>query len=352
MSTSLQAQLPLLRTSERAAFQRCPQAWYWSYVEGLTPIAEKKIAADFGSITHLALAEYYPPGTKRGPHPAETWLTAAQGQVAKIKTDGIVGEETIEQWIDFLVLGPALMEAYVDYYGGDPHWDVLDAERRFAINIPDVRYPAKIDPENGKRGYTPICTLVGTFDLCVRDLNDNQVKMTDHKTAQSLYTNHLTLDPQPSTYIAVATSALRHQGLIGPKEVVKGMEWNIIRKGKPDERPTNAEGQALNKDGTVSLRQPTPLFKRFWVPRSGKERERQIVRISEEQQVMQLIAQGKIPVWKDYSRECSFCKFFDLCELDETGQDVSYFKESVFKKHDPYFDHRPEAINSKKVTAI
>lgn len=58
-------ELPLLRTSERTTFMRCPQAWYWGHVEGLTPIVEKKVAADFGTGIHLALAEWYKyPGDK------------------------------------------------------------------------------------------------------------------------------------------------------------------------------------------------------------------------------------------------------------------------------------------------
>ena len=66
-------ELPLLRQSERAQFKRCNWAWYQSYVLGLQPLSEQKDAAEFGTMFHVALAEYYIPGTERGPHPAETW---------------------------------------------------------------------------------------------------------------------------------------------------------------------------------------------------------------------------------------------------------------------------------------
>jgi len=377
---------------------RCPQAWYWGYVEGLTPLAEKKDLADWGTLFHEALAEYYIPGTVRGPHPADTWDKLAKHHVATIKTMAL-DEAEVATWEDFHELGLTLAEAYVDKYKGDPHWDILDSERRFTVTIPDVRIPPTI--VDGKKGYTPICTLVGTFDLCYHDLNDGQVKMVDHKTAGRIFYDHLSLDPQASTYIAVATFALREQGLIGPKEVVKGMEYNFIKRAKLDERIRDPEGRARNKPqkkhylqaladdadageyplsdqeirdyaklkldelsdecdrlkvgpvyGEISADQSNDNFYRHWVPRSPKERNRQIVRISQEASVMAKVAAGKLPILKNTTKECKWCKFFDLCELDEAGEDTEYFKSTVYKKNDPYFDHRPDAVNSKKLSEV
>lgn len=345
------APLPLLRQSERSSFMRCPQAWYWGYVEGLTPIAEKKSAADFGTLVHMALAEYYQPGLIRGEHPAQTFYELAQGKVEIIKTQETVDGELVATWEDFVDLGTDLLEAYVERYQGDPHWEVIDAERRFNVSIPDVRYKPQVS-KKGRRVFRAICTLVGTFDMVLRDLTDEQVKMVDHKTANRIYVEKLELDPQASTYISVATHALREQGLIGKTEVVKGMEYNFLRKGRVDTRPVNEKGERLNKNGSVSKQQGTPLFKRHFVPRTHKERQRTIVRISQEAAVMGDVAAGRIPVLKNTNQECAFCKFYDLCQLDEAGEDTAYFKETVYKNHDPYFDHRPEAINSKKVTDV
>ena len=342
--------LPLMRQSERAAFKRCNWAWYQGYVRNLAPRVEKwATAAEFGTGIHWALAEYYQPGKVRGPHPADTFDVWAKEYIAKIKTQEIVDGELVDKWIDFRTLGIDLMEAYVEHYGGDPHWDILDAERRFSVTIPDVRYKP-LQSAKGKRGYRPICNLVGTFDLVYRDLNDGLVKMTDHKTCASISTSHLTLDEQASTYIAVATHALRNQGLIGEKEVVKGMEYNMIRKGKVDDRPRNANGEYLNKDGTVSKRQGSPLFMRYFVPRTPAERQRQIVRISEEARMMDDVREGRLPLLKTPTRDCNFCKMFDLCELDESGLDTEYFIETTMKVVDPYHDHREGAENSKRVS--
>lgn len=374
-------ELPLLRQSERGAFKRCNWAWYQEYVLRHRPILENKTAADFGTLIHLSLAEYYRPGgiESRGPHPAETFDRVARDKVASIRTTEYENDELVSKWENFHSLGVELMEGYIDHYGGDPHWHILDAERRFDVVVPDVRYKPLVS-EKGRHGYRPIVVLVGTFDLCVRDLNDNSVKMVDHKTCTTFQTHHLTLDEQASTYIAVATNALRHQGLIGASESVNGMEYNFIKKTSLYNAPlkqhyidalenyyvvTGVDEPAYNwrKDLKDELRQycedldivvhgeakdETP-YMRHWVPRTPKERQRQIKRISEEAQVMDMVRSGRMPLLKTPQRDCYYCKFFDLCELDESGGDTEYFIENTMKSIDPYADHRDGADNSKKV---
>jgi hypothetical protein len=357
---------------------RCPQRWYWGNVECLAPRVPKwKDAADFGTLVHMALAEYYLPGLERGPHPADTFDDLAKDTVASLKTQDTVDEELVVKWVDFRQLGVELLEEYVIHYEGDPHWDVLDAERKFSVLIPDVRFKP-LRSEKGKRGYRPICNFVGVFDLCYRDLNDGQVKMTDHKTAAAITTDHLTLDTQASSYIAVATHALRYQKLIGDKEVVKGMEYNFIRRGKMYKEPLKDEylyqlqkhnvltgidsktgtGKPIDKLLKADLvklaeilkikvvGEPTdkPIFMRHFVPRTPTERQRSIIRISEEARVMADIRAGNLPILKNTQRDCVFCPFFDLCELDESGGDVEYFKETTMIKVDPYADHDEKKI--------
>ena len=244
--------LPLLRQSERATFKRCPWKWYQMHVNHIRPIVQKyKETADFGTIFHVALAEYYLPGKKRGPHPSETWARLASEVKTTVMSMEQRDDELIKTWEDFYTLGLKLTEAYVERYQGDPHWDILDAERRFDVVIPDVRVP-RMESKKGRRAYTPIVKLVGTIDLCFRDLNHEDrkgrpiVKMLDHKTAGRIETHHLTLDEQASTYIAVGTHALREQELIESDEVVKGMEYNFIKRAKLDERPRDSRGMARN----------------------------------------------------------------------------------------------------------
>lgn len=393
--------IPLMRQSERATFKRCNWKWYQLHVNNIHPKVEKWTeAADFGTIFHVALAEYYLPGTARGPHPAETWQRLANEVRTKIRTTEFRDDELIATWDDFYELGLLLANAYVERYQGDPHWHILDAERRFDVVIPDVSVP-RIKGEDGKRAYVPIVKLVGTIDLVFRDMNHEDrkgrpiVKLLDHKTAGRIETHHLTLDEQASTYVAVGSHILREQGLIEPDEVVKGIEYNFVKRAKLDTRPRDELGQARNKPqkkhfidilikedmyqegdrtdlekkklpelqaitdhylpdvtvyGDVSADQKGDNFYRFFVPRTPKERQRQITRISEEARVMNMVRHGEIPVLKTPQRDCYYCKFFELCELDESGGDTEYFIQTTMKKYDPYEDHRQGAINSKKVT--
>lgn len=394
--------LPYLRQSERAAFKRCQWAWYQSHVKGLAPLVERKDAADFGTYFHVALAEYYPPGVKRGPHPSETWDVLTKDHITKLRIPGADDEE-IATWEDFRTLGFTLADAYVERYQGDPHWEILDSERRFKVTIPDVRVQP-LKSKNGKLGYTPIVFLVGTFDVCLRDHNELDskgrplVKAVDHKTTNRIFTSHLSLDEQASTYIAVATHVLRQQGLIENDQVVKGMEYNFVKRAGLDTRVRDEKGLARNNPqkkhyvdaimygdvstpytdasdeaklmklklpelndiaetygvtvyGAVSANQNGDNFLRYFVPRTPKERQRTIVRISEEARVMDMVRKGELPLLKTPQKDCNFCKFFDLCELDESGGDAEYFISTVYKQNvDPYFDHREDAVNSKKVT--
>ena len=372
------------------------------------PKVEKSDAADFGTIGHMCLAEYYTgPGDKRGPHPADTWAKLAGEMKTNVRTLG--DDEQTAKWEDFYDLGLELLDAYVEKYQGDPHWDVIvdGAERRFGVLIPDVRVPRQ-ESNKGRRVYKPIVKLVGTMDLCIRDLNQERngkpvVKMVDHKfLGRILQTEYLTLDEQPSTYICVATHVFQEQGLISKGESVMGMEYNFVKRAKLDNRLRDERGVARNNPqkkhylaafslyyntsgdtppkglfadnqaGTrwsvgdmaelsVKLRMPTVYgdesadqssdnFKRVFVPRTGAERQRQIVRISEEARVMAMVRAGQLPILKTPRKDCLYCKFFDMCELDESNQLDDYFIDTTMKRFDPYADHREGAYNSKKVS--
>lgn len=370
-------EIPLLRTSERSTFKRCPQRWWWSYREGLVPTTEKQGALWFGTGIHLCMAEWYLPGTKRGRPLAETWDEYTRDSYATV----VVDEEGKREYEDARELGFAMLDWYMENYGDDPHWDVISPEQPFQTLIPH--------PNNSEKA---IVDYRGTFDMVYRDLNDGKVKMVDHKTAGAISTNHLALDEQASSYLTLATHSLRQQGLIGKREAVEGMEYNFLAKRKPDPRPRDAEGRYLNKPtkddyigqlvangieddpatgkpvsklkvadmsalaeshgitvhGAVSKVQPQPTLLRHFVARTAKERNRQIRRIGEEALVMDQFRDGTLPIIKTPDRSCTWCPFYDLCLIDEQGGDTEEFKSRVFKVRDPYMDHREGADNSKK----
>jgi Zierdtviridae exonuclease len=364
--------LPIIRNSERRSFGRCQQQWWWAWRCGLRPINQESVPLIFGSWVHEALAAWYcGPGVKRGPHPAETFAQLAGDEVAYVKTSNRLGsgaEALIEEkLVPATELGVSLLTGYVEHYGRDDAWHVIQAEQTFQIDVP------------GRRGnafsiQSQIAILAGTYDLVYRDLNTGNVYLGEHKTAKAISLAHLPLDNQAGTYWAVAAQTLRHLKLIGPKEKLAGIRYNFIRKALPDTRPQDADGYATNKPvkrqyleampdtnghwsipeleaeaqkrgieilGERSKNQPQPIYVRHTVPRSAEQREQQISRIRDEALHMEALRAGTLPILKNTTYTCQWdCDFFDMCVLHEAGADWRAYRDAAYKVQDPYADHR------------
>ncbi len=172
------------------------------------------------------------------------------------------------------------------------------------------------------------------------------------------------------------------------------MEYNFLRKAMRDTRPKNPQGLACNLpkvdnyreqlaamsanpeskakilalsfpklkllaeqwDATIygdpSKVQPVPNLKRFYVGRTPKERNAQIRRVGAEVIIMDAFRDGKLPLIKNPTKDCTWdCHFFDMCEIDEAGGDIEGFKDKAYIRQDPYADHRQGAQNSKSTVA-
>lgn len=374
------ADVPKLRASERALFQRCQAAWWWRNREGLVPKGIPSTPLWFGTGIHLALANWYcGPGLRRGPEPAETWEAyASQMEMAYVRTDD-PDDETVAKYVDARELGIAMMEGYRALYGKDDRWSVVRPEKTFSLNIPW--------PENAKNFWDAasvdpslvMIVLVGTYDIVYLDLATGRYWLGEHKTAKSIQTRHLAMDNQAGTYWTTATAELRREGLLPEDELLAGIQYNFMRKGLPDERPEDPEGYKTNKPqkadyiadlekygtdvvlsgkeslatlakyaddfglivmGSRSKVQPPPLFLRHEVHRTGPERRRQLVRVQQEGLQMELLRDGLLVPTKTNTRECSWCDFYDMCELQERGGDWESLRDIAFTVQDPYADHR------------
>lgn len=370
--------VPILRTSERRAFKSCQAKWWWSYREGLKPIGAERTPLWFGTGFHLALAEWYIPGTKRGVHPSETWAKYAKDSMHSIKVADAT-EELVAQYEDGVKLGEVLTQEYVKVYGQDGSWDFIQAEQTFSLDVPwpggDRQSLYTVDESSGV-----LVAYKGTYDGVYRDLADGKIKLLETKTARALRTNHLSLDDQAGSYWAVAGRTLRSMNLIGPKERIHGITYNFIRKGLPDERPKDAQGYYTNKPvkadyvaaledvvashsattltklkldslqgiadsyninvlGERSKVQPPPLFLRVPVWRTAAEQRSQLIRIQDEAVQMQAVRDGSVAVTKN-PQECSFCDYFQMCELQERGGDWKDYRRIAYRVEDPYADHR------------
>lgn len=330
---------PIIRTSERKLKKRCGQAWYWAYREGLRKNGQEAVPLWFGTGIHECLAQWYERGSKRGVHPADYWLDWVGEEERHVRT-ATNDDYNKDVWIDAHALGEAMMVGYVEKYGADDHWDVISTEQPFQLDIP---YPEGPGVYPGDRRILAI--YAGTFDGAYRDLRDDTIWLMEHKTAKTISTAHLPLDDQAGAYWAVATKVLIAQGLLKKGEKISGIMYNFLRKGMPDERDKNDKGEALNKNGSVSKNQPSPLFVREPVYRDRRERATQLRRIQVEALDMEFARNNPDMVTKNPTMDCSWgCAFFEMCQLHEKGgDDWKEFRDGAFKVQDPYADHRKSA---------
>jgi len=363
-----------MRTSERGSLKRCPQQWYWGQVEGLRP----NRAANplwFGTAVHEGLAQWYLPGLKRGPHPAETFEKYLDGERVMLVTS----EEEELQYVDARALGIDMLTRYVDLYGKDDSWFVIATEQKGAVVIdrPEMQIFGRTRPAL-KRWVRYNFTWDGVY----RDLKDEQIKLMEHKTAAAISTLHLSLDDQAGSYWAIASQTLVKQGVLKPDDEIVAITYNFLRKALKDPRPQDAEGYYTNKPtkddlidvldpifeltgketaatlqdyadeqkivvlGERSKSQPPDYFLRHDVYRTRSERETQIQRIKDEALFIEAYRRKYLPITKSPDRQhCLWCPFKRMCELDEQGdaEAVEAFKDTMFHVEDPYAVYKKSA---------
>lgn len=328
-----QSKQRLVRTSERGIFQTCKHAWQWAYLEQLKPIQEAP-ALSFGNLIHQALEKRYPPGIKRGPHPAQTFEKLYDEFTKEAYKLGFSDDEG--QWQEAGELGVDMLENYVDYFGKDEEWKVLASEMTFQVPVFD------------EDEY--VFTYVGTLDGLWENRMDGGVRINDYKTCKGDpeqeirnvgYTGALGL--QPGAYWCFGVDALIREGILRKEklEALDGMVFTYLRKGKRDQRPQNDQGQYLNQDGSVSKRQPSPLIHREVTYRSDHERERYRRRAIRQVRKMMALENGpaedrlKEPGWMT----CRMCQFKDACELHELDSSWEAYLEGSTQKWEPYSAH-------------
>lgn len=364
-----------LRTSERSVFHRCPQRWQWGVVEGLQPHREAT-PLWFGTLVHIALAEWYRHGLKRGPMPSETFLTELDknDRTIRIPTGN---EEWEKEYVEARELGRQMLDNYVRYYGRDDYKFYIATEQTGSIWLPDL---------NGRRRQIK---YFYTFDGVFRDERDGFYYLDEHKTAKSISVTHLPLDQQAGSYWAVASGKLRRMGILKINENIAGIEYNFLRKAQADLRPRNPDGAYTNKPkkehyhacfeaagiplalwsrrnlddlaklayhegvtvyGEISALQPSPLFERHRVFRTPEERQSQLKLIRKDAwHIDQARNNPDYPIVKNVQTAgalaCPGCPFFRMCELHEQGdmESVEEFKKAMYTKRDPYAAYRKSA---------
>jgi hypothetical protein len=313
-----------VRTSERRDFKTCRQKWWWAYVENLTSM-QIRPALGFGDLCHQALAIYYPPGIKRGPHPAGAFEKLYKDFVNEHGTMymKVTDDEPAEDAYD---LGMEMLTGYVEHWGKDDRWKIIQPEQPIKVRI--------------FRGRGPAGKPIEIYYVCVMDavVLDRQIKkygLFEHKTTGSMrkFGAPLALDEQAGSYWTYGYDWMLEQNFKSDFDFIM---YNFLRKGHKDDRPTNQLGQSLNKDGSVSKRQPNPLFWREPVMRSEGDRETMKHRVMQEVEEMELCRRGKLAIYKNPDDHCYWCQFKDMCEVHETGSDWESMKEELYIAGNPY----------------
>jgi hypothetical protein len=323
--------LPMVRSHECIDYKRCMKKWFWRWRMGLVPKHRVIGALDLGTWVHEALALWYGPiqqGTRHDVDLSELFKGIAESAIAWTAADG-APQIQLDKAEELRMLGQAMLAAYQTHYRSDG-FEPIQAEIPLEFIISD-------------NDGTELATYKLKPDLLGR-LPDGGVWLFEHKTAAAIRTEHLVIDDQARPYGAMAELELRRAGILKRGEVLKGIMYNYLRKGLPDERPTNDKGQALNKNGTISARQSAPLFKRHPVLLSNKAKaatlRRKRVEVIEITSMAAALRDGRLtPRWLQKTPHWSCpktCDFFAMCALEEEGADISEMRRGMFVRQNPY----------------
>jgi len=322
----MRQQVRQLRRGEVADFKRCPKMWYWRWRKGYVPKAKQFGALELGSWVHLALADWYSSG--RQGDLSGIFHTYATYAINSAAIEG-APDHLIEQAEELLSLGEEMLTAYQNFYGEDPTIDVIEAEipLEFSISVDGAIIAIhKLKP-----------------DLVFRD-RKGFVWLMEHKTAKSIRTEHLAIDNQARPYGVMAEPALRKLGLIKHSEQFAGIMYNFLRKGLPDMRPVDDKGRSLNQNGTVSKKQPAPMFVRKPIRMTSKAKLITLGRIQEDAIILSGLTEAlhrkeidpqRISKTPHYS--CPrMCPFFAMCVAEEEGTDIRLMERALYVRRDPY----------------
>lgn len=321
--------LPMVRSHELIDYGRCPKKWYWKWRMGLVPKTEIFSALSLGTWVHAALAEWYElPRSKR----TVLALVEAYKAIVYVALHGYNGPtHVLDQGHELAALGLAMVTGYAKHYGNDPDLQIIATEIpiEFEITHPDGELIAiyKLKP-----------------DAVFQSRKDGFIWLLETKTAASIRVEHLPIDSQARPYATLAERALKTLGAIKKTDSVKGILYNFLRKAHPDERDYNKQGLALNKDGSVSKRQPSPLFVRhpLKLTRAAKRIALERLKLDslEITTVAEYLRQGRIKpsaLRKTTHHSCpKTCQYFSMCVLEEEGGDITEMRRTMYRRENPY----------------
>jgi hypothetical protein len=269
----------------------------------------------------VGLENWYGEGTKRYGHLKDHVIAA---WMSDLDTNG-VPEAHADAFEKLTMLVEAMAQSYEDKYGSDSKVSVLATE-----------IPLEFSFDMGTHRLKP--------DMVVQMLDTGLYYLWENKTAGQISIEHLPIDDQARGYAAMAERGLIEAGVLPHGKRLSGIMYNMVRKALSDERPQNAQGEYLNKDGSVSKQQPAAQFLRHPFPMTNKAKEIALRRVDREVSTIvshtnRLRAGETDPMWiqKTPHRSCPrFCDFFPICNAEEQGSDIRQMSDDLYIVADPY----------------
>lgn len=318
--------------SAYAAWQRCQESYYYSYVRRLRPIV-KDTAPERGTLLHEYLAEYYSQISSGSP---PQWahecgqrvvLTHSREIGAAAQAAFLIGdEEKAQEYQDLLTVVLDIAQRYYEARGRHDadRYEVLLVEKSISLRL-----------------YVGI-TSRSIIDLVVRDRASGYIWLVEHKSTKSVPDSAVRLrDFQTMLYARV----LEHKGMH-----VDGILWNYMRTTLPAVPHQNQNGRFSK---AIAIDTTWPIYKAA-VEAAGQDpafyddvRERlegnettvwfprfEHVVVTDAELLLRDYAKealnmrrarvawsrGEKPI-RTLARDCSFCAYFRICETVITGGD-------------------------------
>lgn len=320
------ADLPLIRSHERITYKRCVKKWYWNWRMGLVPKAKSFGALELGTWVHDAFAHWYMDKSQD----LSKYFNDAYSYSVRMAEQAGAPQFMLDKADELAALGDAMMVAYQERYGTDSNVHVIGAEIPLEFEIAD---------EAGK----VIAIHKLKPDLVYRDEHD-YVWLMEHKTAAQIRLEHLVIDDQARPYVTMAERALRNAGFLNKHDVFKGVMYNFARKALPDERSIDTAGRALNKNGTVSKRQPTPTFIRHPVTLTRAAKRITLQRLQGEAILLTMLTESlkakridPATLPKTPHSSCpKLCQYFTMCVTEEQGGNIKDMQRDLYVRQNPY----------------
>ena len=260
----------------------CHRKYFNAYVLRLESRRKGKALA-IGIIGHDAMQAYYKSRRDGGSH------TDSVREANQLLTTYLY-DRTDEFGMDHIMTVKRIHDAYYDFYGDDPNWEVLEVEKFYKLDLTD-------------EFYMPM-----RLDLLIREISTNRIYIVDTKYTYDFWApNDKSLSPQFPKYLAT----LKANGI-----KVDGVIINQLRYRE------NAK----------------QLFDRDKIPiTDNKIRLNLTMHVTSAREIQNFHAQPpyvqeQIATRVLKAQTCKYCSFNDLCELELDGSDTETFKLGKYQQ--------------------